>query len=73
MTTPAKKNQAAQAVDESQAPQLEKVKLIAPHKHAGEKCKAGDEIEVNSIEKAFLLRHNKIAGENQDAAPAAQE
>ena len=70
MTTPAKKNQATTAVDEQL---LEKVTLIATHKHAGEKCKAGDEIEVNSIEKEFLLQHKKIAGENQEAAPAAQE
>lgn len=69
MTTPAKNTQAGKAADE----QPEKVKLIAPHKHAGEKLKAGDEIEVNSIEKAFLLQHKKIAGEPQDAAQAAKE
>ena len=69
MTTPAKKPQAGQATDE----QLEKVKLIAPHKHAGEKLQDGDEIEVNSIEKTFLLKHKKIAGESQEAAPAAKE
>ncbi|WP_435608478.1 DUF7210 family protein [Pseudomonas knackmussii] len=70
MTTPIKKSQAAQAADEQQ---LEKVTLIAPHKHAGAKCQAGDEIEVNAIEKAFLLQHKKIAGASQEAAPAAKE
>lgn len=69
MTTPAKNTQAAKAVDE----QPEKVKLIAPHKHAGERLKAGDEIEVNSVEKAFLLQHKKIAGNTQDAAAAEKE
>ncbi|WP_435609917.1 DUF7210 family protein [Pseudomonas knackmussii] len=70
MTTPAKKSQAAAATDEQQ---LENVKLIAPHKHAGVKLQAGDEIEVNAIEKAFLLKHKKIAGASQEAAPAAKE
>lgn len=70
MTTPAKKSQAAAATDEQQ---LEKVKLIAPHKHAGVKLQADDEIEVNAIEKAFLLKHKKIAGASQEAAPAAKE
>lgn len=69
MTTPAKKSQAAAATDEQQ---LEKVKLIAPHKHAGVKLQAGDEIEVNAIEKAFLVKHGKIAGD-QEAASAAKE
>lgn len=69
MTTPAKKSQAAAATDEQQ---LEKVKLIAPHKHAGVKLQAGDEIEVNAIEKAFLVKHRKIAGD-QEAASAAKE
>lgn len=72
MNTPAKKAQASSAIDEQK---LEKVKLIAPHKHAGEKRAAGDEIEVNAIEKAFLLKHKKIAGagETQEAAQAAKE
>ncbi|WP_374439134.1 DUF7210 family protein [Pseudomonas panipatensis] len=69
MTTPAKKSQAAAATDEQQ---LEKVTLIAPHKHAGVKLQAGDEIEVNAIEKAFLVKHVKIAGD-QEAASAAKE
>ena len=69
MTTPAKKPQAGQATDE----QLETVKLIATHKHAGVKLQEGDEIEVNSVEKTFLEQHKKIAGQPQEAAPAAKE
>ncbi|WP_325438047.1 DUF7210 family protein [Pseudomonas nitroreducens] len=69
MTTPAKNTQGANSGDA----QLEKVRLIAPHKHAGKKLPEGAEIEVNSIEKEFLLQHKKIAGTPQSAAAAAKE
>lgn len=69
MTTPVKNTQGATSADVK----LEKVKLIAAHKHAGKKLQEGDEIEVNSIEKAFLLQHKRIAGNHQDAAAAAKE
>jgi len=71
MTTPAKNTQGANSGDAQ--PQLEKVKLIAPHKHAGKKLQKDDEIEVNPIEKEFLLQHKKIAGTPQNAAAAAKE
>ncbi|QIE87333.1 DUF7210 family protein [Pseudomonas nitroreducens] len=69
MTTPAKSTQGANSGDA----QLEKVKLIAPHKHAGKKLQKDDEIEVNPVEKEFLLQHKKIAGTPQNAAAAAKE
>lgn len=40
-----------------------KVKLIAPHTHAGEKCKKGDTIEVTTAQKAWLAKRGLIEGE----------
>lgn len=40
-----------------------KVKLIAPHTHAGKDCKKGDQIEVTTDQKVWMAKRNIIEGE----------
>jgi hypothetical protein len=50
-------------------PAHSKVKLLAPHRHAGVLYAAGDSLQVTAIEQQWLIERGLIACES--AAPAA--
>jgi len=55
-------------------PELHKVKLAKPHKHAGEDHPKGTTIDVTAPERDFLIRAGVIATpETTDAAAPAAE
>jgi len=55
-------------------PELFKVKLAKPHKHAGEDQPKGKTIEVTGPERAFLIRAGVVEAPEttEGAAPAAE-
>lgn len=55
-------------------PELHKVKLAKPHKHAGVEYPAGKSIDVSTPERDFLMRAGVVATPEttEGATPAAE-